>query len=266
MTRYRNKAYLDEINDVDTDDEHVLQEQEELVVKNAEEDSWKKRYGDLRRKAQQDTANLENRMKSLENQLNEATQAQIKLPKTEAEVKRWVETYPDVADILKTLIHIETKDKQTEIINTRQEIDDLKHERAKEAAFSELLKIHPDFNEINADPEFHEWVSKQHKNIADSLYVNDLDYEWAADSIEKYKLQTAAKAKAAPAPRSDSRREAATAVRTPRAQEPINPNSGEWTESRVEALSRRDYERYEDEIDAAIRSGKFVYDLSAGAR
>lgn len=267
MTRYRNKSYLDEINDELTDDDHVINEAPELEVKNAEDESWKKRYGDLRRKHQSDTAILENRLKALETQLNDAVHSQVKLPKSEAEVANWVKQYPDVADIVKTLIHLETKDKQAEIVKVRQEFDESKHELAKQNAYNELLKLHPDFNEIRASSEFHEWVETQHKTVVDSLYENDLDYLWASSSIDKYKLEQKSKQKAAPAPsRDDNRRQAATAVRTPRTPEPINPNAGEWSESRVEALSRKEYDRYENEIDVAIRSGKFIYDLSAGAR
>jgi len=31
-------------------------------------------------------------------------------------------------------------------------------------------------------------------------------------------------------------------------------------------MSERDFEKYEDEIDEAIRNGKFLYDISGAAR
>jgi hypothetical protein len=271
MTRYRNQRYLDEINDEGTDMEHVLQDEEDLQpAATPKEQTWEKRYGDLRRKHQSDTQKLEQRLKSLEAQLTTATSQRMELPTTVEEVKAWERNYPDVAKIIKTLIHVETQDKQDQILKVREDFETEKLERDKLRAYNELLKIHPDFEQINEDNEFHEWVQSQHRTVAESLYENDLDFEWAASSIEKYKLWMAAKnKKAAPAPTRDAqRRQDATAVRTPRAQEPQSFDNNVWSESRVAALPRTgkgSFDYYEAEIDAAIRSGKFVYDLQPGA-
>lgn len=70
--------------------------------------------------------------------------------------------------------------------------------------------------------------------------------------------------KAAQAPARDN--SAATSVRTPRSEAPVSSNNGEWTESRVAAMGHREYEKHEEAIEAAIRAGKFVYDITAGAR
>ena len=48
---------------------------------NAEERSFKKRYGDLRRHQQQKEKDYEDRIARLEEQLTKATQQEIKLPK-----------------------------------------------------------------------------------------------------------------------------------------------------------------------------------------
>lgn len=264
--RYRNQRYLDEIADENTDDEHVLSEQVDLPVANAEEESWKKRYGDLRRKAQTDATTLENRLKAMETQLAEAKQGTVKMPKTEAEVANWVKQYPDVADIIKTLIMTETGSRVDEIHSTRQELEDLKHERELEKALQELLRAHPDFLEIRSTVEFIDWAKEQPKWVNKALYDEDeLDVLGAIRAVDLYKLDTAKEPKpAAPAPSRDI--SAATSVRTPRTSAPTGSNSAEWTESRVDKLSRKEYDRYEEEIEAAIRAGKFIYDLSAGAR
>ena len=264
--RYRNQRYLDEIADEGTDDEHVLSEQTDLPPANAEEESWKKRYGDLRRKAQADATTLEGRMKALETQLAEASKGTVKMPKSEAEVAAWVKQYPDVADIFKTMIMQETGSRTDEISSTRQELQDLKHERELEKALQELLKEHPDFLEIRSTVDFIDWAKDQPKWINKALYDEDeIDVPGAIRAIDLYKMDTQKQTiKAAPAPSRDL--SAATSVRTPRTESPTASNGGAWSESRVEALGRKEYDRYSDEIDAAIRSGKFVYDLTAGAR
>lgn len=264
--KYRNQKYLDEIADENTDDEHVLNEAPDLPVVNAEEESWKKRYGDLRRKAQADATTLESRMKALEAQLAEAKQGTVKMPKTEAEVANWVRQYPDVADIIKTMIMQETGSRVEEIHNTRAELEAIKHERELEKALQELLRAHPDFLEIRSTVEFIDWAKDQPKWVNKALYDEDeLDVLGAIRAVDLYKMDVNKNTpKAAPAPTRDT--SAATSVRTPRTESPIAGRTGEWRESEVEAMDRRTYARHEDEIDAAIRAGKFIYDLSAGAR
>jgi hypothetical protein len=267
MTRYRNKSYLDEIADENTDDDHVLQDAPDLPVVSTEEESWKKRYGDLRRKAQADAVTLENRTKDLERRLAEVSKDEVKLPKTEAQVKAWMTEFPDVADIIKSLIIMENTGRQSEIVQTKDDLAAIRHERDLEKALNELLGYHPDFIEIRSTPEFIDWADQQPKWVKKALYdENEIDVLGAARAVDLFKLDQAKKnTKATPAPVRDTRREDATAVRSPRSVPDITPKSG-WTESKVEALSRREYDHFADEIDEAIRTGKFVYDLSAGAR
>jgi DNA repair exonuclease SbcCD ATPase subunit len=52
----------------------------------AEEKSFKKRYGDLRRFSQQKEKEYEQRINALEEQLNAASKKEMKLPKTEEEI------------------------------------------------------------------------------------------------------------------------------------------------------------------------------------
>lgn len=257
--RYRNASYLAEINSAD--DEDVLQPAPDPQT--LEEESWKKRYGDLRRKAQQDEAAVNQRIQALEEQLAVAAKAQIKYPKTESEVAAWVKQYPDVADVIKTMILVEKDNIQNEIKNAREELNQTKAERDAEKAYNDLLRLHPDFDQIRADPEFHDWVKLQSKWVSDALYVNETDVKAADDAVRLYKADRS-KVPAAPAPAYNPR-DNATAVRTPRAQAPQGFNDSQWSESRVAALSRRDYDKYADEIDEAIADGKFIYDL-AGAR
>lgn len=263
--KYRNQRYLDEIADDNTDDEHVLNAAPDLLVKDAEEESWKKRYGDLRRKAQADATTLESRMKALEVQLAEANKGTVKMPKTEAEVANWVKQYPDVADIIKTMIMVEQGQIREEIMRAREQNALDKHEADLEKALNQLLKAHPDFLEIRSTVEFIDWAKDQPKWVNKALYDEDeLDVLGAIRAVDLYKMDTKKETKAAPAPTRDT--SAATSVRTPRTESPTAGRTGEWKESEVEAMDRRTYARHEEEIDAAIRAGKFIYDLSAGAR
>lgn len=263
-TRYRNASYQDEIdNDVE---EHVLNEPEvNTAPLTAEEETFKKRYGDLRRHEQEQAAANASRIKALEDQLREATKASIKYPKTEDELAEWVSKYPDVAAMIETMILRKTNTGNDEVVETRQKVEELTRSLAAERAMARLIQLHPDFLEIRADPAFHDWASKKSKRVQDALYENDTDAEAAAEVVDLYKAELAKVGKlAAPAPRAD--RGAATAVRAPAASAPVGEGQHVWKESDVEKMSERDYNRYEKEIDAARASGKFVYDISGAAR
>ncbi len=62
----------------------------------AEEKSFKKRYGDLRRHSQQQQTTLQKQIDELRSQLQSSTEKQIKLPKSEEELNEWARAYPDV--------------------------------------------------------------------------------------------------------------------------------------------------------------------------
>lgn len=266
MTRYRNAKYLAEINE--DIDETVIQSPADAVVPNTpEETSFKKRYGDLRRHAQEERVSFENRIKALEDQLTVATKAQIKYPKTEAEVADWMKTYPDVAGILQTLIGQTVDSRHEDVVALRRQIEEQRLEVEQEKALQRLLKVHPDFNEIRAGDDFHEWAAEQPKWISDTLYDPDLiDEKPIARIVDLYKADLA-KNKPAPVPQSQRQlqRELATNVRIPSNTQPLDGGKRTWSDSEVAKLSHRDYEKYEAEIDAAIASGNYIADLS-GAR
>ena len=64
-----------------------------------------------------------------------------------------------------------------------------------------------------------------------------------------------------------STKEAAKSVsNTKRSDEPTATSRNVWSESRVKGLSAKDWDRYEEDIQTAVREGTFVYDLTGGAR
>ena len=54
---------------------------------------------------------------------------------------------------------------------------------AKEKAEVELLKLHPDFNDIRAKDDFHEWAERQDPTIQGWLYENTSNSKLAARAI-----------------------------------------------------------------------------------
>lgn len=238
------------------------EDDDQIEPRDAEDKSFKKRYGDLRRHSQQKDKDYETRIQALEQQLRQATQSEIKLPKSDEDIEAWARKYPDVAAIVET-IAIKKAQEQTAGLETRvKEIDEMKLSAAKEKAEAELMRYHPDFDEIRSSDEFHDWAEEQPQWVQNALYENDTDSKAAARAIDLYKADKNIKTK------KPSNTDAAKAVnsRNSRSRPEEDATSSYFKESQIAKMSAQEYEKKVDDIMEAIRTGKFVYDLSGNAR
>lgn len=229
----------------------------------AEEKSFKKRYGDLRRHSQQQQVTLQKQIDELRSQLQSSTEKQIKLPKSEEELNEWAKTYPDVAKIVET-IAIKKAKEQTQALDERfKQLDEREHQTAKEKAEAELMRLHPDFDSIRDDDDFHNWVEDQPKWVQDALYDNDSDARAAARAIDLYKADKNIKTR-----KTNSDKGAAESVNTrgSRSAPTGESKDGVFYESQVSKMSTFEYEKNQEAIAKALQSGKFVYDISGNAR
>lgn len=240
-------------------------EANEPEPESAEERTFKKRYGDLRRHSQKQQADLQKQIDDLKSQLEMSTKQQIKLPKTEEELTEWAREYPDVAKIVETIAIKKAKEQSSELEERLKKIDTMHIEAQKEKAEAELMRLHPDFDEIRDTDDFHNWVEGQTKWIQQALYENETDAMSAARAIDLYKADMGIGKKQRST--RDTDRDAAKAVRTSRGSNPESKGeSGYIKESEVERMSAREYEARQEEIVSAIKAGKFIYDLSGSAR
>ena len=239
------------------------QEKVEEVPKSAEEKTFKKRYGDLRRHTQKQTDDLQVKIKQLENQLDTATKKSIKLPKSEQEIKAWANQYPDVAGIIETIAIRKAQEQSQGLKDRIQEIDEMQEDAERNKAEAQLMQMHPDFDTIRSDDAFHEWAEEQPKWIQDALYENDIDALAASRAIDLYKVDKGIKVS-----RKKNNKDAAFAVAE--RSERNRPQSDETVdylrESSVQEMSSDEYEKYQDDIMEAIRTDKFIYDISGSAR
>ena len=229
----------------------------------AEEKSFKKRYGDLRRHSQQQQVGLQKQIDELRSQLQSSTEKQIKLPKSEEELNEWARAYPDVAKIVET-IAIKKAKEQTQALDERfKQLDEREHQTAKEKAEADLTRLHPDFDTIRDDDAFHSWVEEQPKWIQDALYDNESDAVSAARAIDLYKADKGIKTK-----KTASDKGAAESVNTrgSRSAPTGESKDGVFYESEVSKMSTFEYEKNQEAIAKALQSGKFVYDISGSAR
>ena len=231
----------------------------------AEERSFKKRYGDLRRHQQEQKSDFEEQIKSLKGELKSTSTGTMELPSTEEEIAEWAGRYPQVANIMQTMALKAAKDQNKTLSTRMKEIDDLQLSANKGKAEAKLLQMHPDFEQIREEDAFHDWVDTQPKWIQDSLYHNEADATSASRAIDLYKLD-AGITKKSKAKKGDTRN-AAQEVSSRGGSSPTE-GSGEqqFLESDVAAMTINTYEENQDAIAKAMRSGNFVYDVSGKAR
>ena len=258
-------------------DEEELKQLEEQLVKpaevpepaeeddsnlNAEEKTFKKRYGDLRRHSQKLQTDLQKQIDDLKEQLTKTTKKEMRLPKSESELAAWAESYPDVYKIVETIAIKKAKEQQQNLEERMKRVDEMEQTAMREKAEVELMRLHPDFDTIKEDDEFHTWVEEQPKWVQQALYENDTDALAAARAIDLYKADKGIK-KAKPDTRSAAMAVNAKAGRT---KVDVDGAADLVYESAVKKMNDKEFEANYDAIISAQRSGKFVYDVSGGVR
>jgi len=230
----------------------------------AEEKTFKKRYGDLRRHTQEKEKQFQKQLDELKGQLESATKKEMKLPKSDADIEAWAKDYPDVAKIVETIAMKKAKEQSADIESRLQKIDEMSADAQKEKAEAELMRIHPDFGDIRDSDDFHEWADEQPKWVQDALYENDNDARSASRAIDLYKSDKGIGKEV----KTKSDKSAAMEVGTKNTKTKVDAtDSGKKIlESNVQKMSAQQYEKQADTIMEAIRSGNFIYDVSGSAR
>ena len=257
MARYsRNEVEDEEV----TATEEVVEEQQQ----DSEEETFKKRYGDLRRYMQQTVENKDKELEELKRQLSKTKKEEFKLPTSEEEIEAWATKYPEVAKIVDSIAQKRAREASEEVEQSMSDLRKMKSQLEREKAEHQLKQMHPDFDSIRADKRFHAWVKEQPTYIQDALYKNETDAIAAGRAIDLFKADMGMIANS----RSDAQleKEAAKAVAKTGKNSPSGSPNAEWSESKVASLRPHEYEKYEEDILAAIQAGKFVYDMTGGAR
>ena len=253
---------LQELIDEQKQDASPEEEVEEEPT-NAEEKTFKKRYSDLRRHQQKQTDELKAEINNLKIQLEQSTKKQMQLPKSDEDIESWAKEYPDVAAIVETIAIKKANEQQASLEERVKALDDMQQSVSKQRAETELLQMHPDFDEIRNDDDFHAWAEEQPQWVQNALYENDNDARSAARAIDLYKADRNITTKK---PKKDKDAAKSVSAKDSRSKPQDNEANTYLRESQVNKMSAQEYEARSDEIMEAIRSGKFIYDMSGSAR
>jgi hypothetical protein len=225
-----------------------------------EERTYKKRYDDIR-KLQSNTAA---ELKAIKAQLENAKeQGIVRPPKSDEDIQAWADKYPDVAAIVETIAEKKAQEKFSVAEDRLRQIDEMSEEANRSKSMDVIRDSHSDFDDLKESDEFHDWAGEQPKWVQDALYENQDDPRSVVRVIDLYKGDKGLDTKS----RKKSTKEAASAVVTKRSTKPSQADTEvTFTESQIGKMSMKDFEKHQDAIMEAQRTGKFVYDLSGGAR
>ena len=249
----------EEENEEVTKTEEADTEVEEKTL-SPEEKSFKKRYGDLRRHMQEKEKEWNDKFEAFEKRMEKES---IVPPKSDEDIEEWAKQYPDVAGIVETIAAKKAQEMFSKADARLKELDQAQSEAQRMKAENQIRKSHEDFDDLRASDEFHDWANEQPKWVQDALYENSDDPASVVRVIDLYKVdkgltKTAKKAKAKDA--------ASTVTRRSRTEVDVDDASDVIRESDVAKMSDKEFEARSEEINKAIRSGKFVYDVSGKAR
>jgi len=226
----------------------------------AEEKSFKKRYGDLRRHMQEKEKEFNDKLEALSTKTKRAS---IVPPKSDEDIEAWAKQYPDVAGIVETIAAKKAKELFSKAESRLTELDDAHNEALRIKAENQIRKTHDDFDELRSSESFHDWADEQPKWVKDALYENMDDPASVIRVIDLYKVDNGM----TPAAKRQSKKAAASTVtKGTRTSIDAKGLQGQIKESDVAKMTTKEFEDRQDEITEAMRKGKFVYDMSGGAR
>ena len=237
-----------------------VEAQEDDSDLDAEEKSFKKRYGDLRRHLQQKEKEWEEKFNSFEARIKKEA---IVPPKSDEDIEKWAKEYPDVAGIVETIAAKKAQEMFDKAEDRLSRLDELQYETERKTAEAKIREAHPSFDTLRQSDEFHQWAEQQPKWVKDALYENMDDPNSVIRVIDLYKIDNGETVQAKKVKTKDAAKSIGKGSRTK-----VDPTEGGATlkESDVQKMSAKEFEEREEEISKAMRSGKFVYDLTGSAR
>jgi hypothetical protein len=230
--------------------EEEVEEGQEVVQEAAattpEEETWKKRHGDLRRLSQKQAEDLKKanaRLAALEKEGKA-----VGLPSAE-EAEEWAKANPKAASIIRALANEQTTSSSEDLIAIKKELEKSKQE-------VKIKKVHSDFEEVTSSDEFHDWAESQTQSVQNLIYEGDSDdIIWAISLYKKEAVVT------------NPNKDAARNVSGKKSNAPLDTSGDKkFSESQVQKMLLSDYEKNEEAIKKSMKLGTFIYDLSGAAR
>ena len=249
-------AEEEEVEEVTQEEEADTEVKEETL--SAEEKSFKKRYGDLRRHMQQKEKEWDEKLESLQ-----SAKGSLTPPKSDEDIEEWAKQYPDVAGIVETIATKKAQEMFSKADTRLKELSEAQSEAHRIKSENKIRESHSDFDKLRESDEFHDWADEQPKWVKDALYENADDPDSVVRVIDLYKIDKGLTLKDKKA---NKKAAASPVTKRSKTQVDVTDANEMIRESEVAKMSNKEFEERADEINKAMRNGKFVYDVSGNAR
>lgn len=274
MPKYRRQETAEELEDnvLEVNEELDNEDNDNQAELNAEAETWKKRHGDLRRHAQTKEQEFNQRIAELEDKVKEVSKdpTDTKPPASTEELEEWMEKYPVVAKMIDSIALKRVTDADEVYAKKFQKTEELDFKIALKEQKILLNDFQPEFfNKIDVSTEFKEWLEEKAPSWAkEALFPGKgvmPDASKASDAIDLYKIRTGYNSSVQEDVKENAQddRKAAAGTKVPtNSSKPKGKKGIKFSESQVERMTQRDYEKNEDAIAEAMENGEFEYDLS----
>ena len=222
---------------------------------NAEERVFKKRYDDLKRHYDSTLGKHKDEVRTLRTQLEQSSK-QFVPPKSKDELESWRKEYPDVYDMVETIAMNKADTRAKEMETKYQNLQVQQEQINREKAEVELLQEHPDYKEIRSKDEFHDWAAKQDPVIQGWLYENTANASLAGRAIDLYKMDKGVSTLSKKQETAVKKEAAKAITKTAKATESELPKKKIWSNAAIAKMNVREYAKYEEDIDKAVREGR----------
>ena len=218
--------------------------------------NFKKRYDDLKKHYDQKLSDWRQEKEDLLVSSKQTKKENIKLPKSQEDLAKFKEEYPDIFGIVETVAHMQADSRVSDIEEHLEILRDRERDLERSNAQKELLTVHPDFVELKENQDFIDWLEEQPESISNGVTQNATDVKWAARTLDLYKADKGiSKTKS----KRSNNNSAAKQVRTSTTAREIADPQGDkkiWTSDEISRLRPEQFNKLEKELEQANREGR----------
>ena len=251
----KNKLFKsDDITEVEAEGSVNTEELETKKDTPYKKPDYKKRYDDLKKHYD----NKLNEFKSREEELiNQVQQPEYTAPKTEEELEKFKNDYPDVYEVVETVAHMQSESKAKVLEERLSKLQERENDLIRQDAEKRLVERHPDFEDIRNSDDFHGWAKEQPESIQSWIYSNADDADLASRALDLFKKDFGIEPTKTKSSSKPTRQSAADMVSTKTTSVEATQEKV-WSEREIAAMSVAEFDRYEKEISDAMQEGRII--------
>jgi len=205
---------------------------------------WEKRYRDLQ-------SYSDKQLNTLRQDVVALKESNVSLSSPE-EIAEFMQNNPDQYRMMQTIAR-EAGESVTAPLASQLEVMETDTNKTKAIkAKAQIVKAHPDFDQVVNSDEFHAWAQGQTQEVQRWVYDNPNDADLAITALDLYKVKTSVKKDTLQKKSSGS---AADAVATSGIPD-VSGGKKIWKASEIKGLHPKKFEKLESEIDLAFTEGR----------